>query len=179
MSPHPLPLTNTTLSNLQADYYPAVVSYVIRAQDIQSDGRVAASNFVTAAIMVDAEAPLQGGSFQVDSATVVKPCIGLTVNCTSGVGENGTILVCGTVTNCNSGNLTNVVVSNTDGMGTLTVTNLGTLASRASKDFCGIYVPLNPCVPNAITVLVTGTDTIPPTPLTVSASAKRPPADSA
>ena len=61
---HPMTLLRTTLNDLEYDSYPSVVSYIIRAIDVKPNGRVEAVANVTAAIMVDAGAPLQGGAFQ-------------------------------------------------------------------------------------------------------------------
>src|SRR5436305_4291678 len=40
---HPITLTRTTLTSGQSDFYANVVSYVVRAQDVQPDGTVRAT----------------------------------------------------------------------------------------------------------------------------------------
>lgn len=163
---HPMTLLRTTLNDLEYDSYPSVVSYIIRAIDVKPNGRVESVANVTAAIMVDAGAPLQGGAFQPDSTMVTLPCIGLTASCTPGVGE-GAITITGVVTNCGNTILTGVVVTNLDNNGILTVTPLPDIQPGGFINFSGAYVPFNPCVVSTVIVQVKAIDTsaVPPTPV--------------
>ena len=60
---HPVTLVHTYMVNGQSDYYPSVVCYVVRQQDIRSDGSVRATASDTATIYQN-DTPSQGGANQ-------------------------------------------------------------------------------------------------------------------
>src|SRR5438105_2582113 len=96
---HTITLVRTYLSNGQSDYYSNVVSYVVRAQDVRTDGTVRATASDTGIIHQN-DTDSQGGGNQGVNTEVSQPCIALAVQCVGGVGENGAINFTGTVTNC-------------------------------------------------------------------------------
>jgi len=97
-------LRRTTLLNGESDFYTNVVSYVVRTQDIQSDGTVRAAAFDNGDIHQN-ETLSRGGGFQGVNTEVNQPCIQLTVQCTGSVGQTGAILFTGTVINCGNNTL--------------------------------------------------------------------------
>ena len=69
---HPITLVRTYLSSGQSDYYPSVVCYVVRAQDILPDGTVRATASDTATIYQN-DTPSQGGANQGVNTEVSQP----------------------------------------------------------------------------------------------------------
>jgi uncharacterized repeat protein (TIGR01451 family) len=167
---HPIALTRTYLSHGQSDFYPSVVSYVVRAQDIRTDGTVRATAEVTA-IILQGETPSTGGANQGVNTEVSQPCIKLAVQCVGGVGENGLITFTGTVTNCGNNTLVGVTVTNFVNGGPVQVAFINTLARGQVASFNGSWIPLNPCSPSTATFTAQGTDQFTSTPKTVTSSA--------
>ena len=93
---HPISLLRTYLHQGESDFYPDVVSYVVRAQDVLPDGTVRATASDTGRILQN-DTPSQGGGNQGVNTEVSLPCIALTVQCVGGVGENGSAAVRTTV----------------------------------------------------------------------------------
>ena len=108
---HPITLVRTALSSGQSDYYSNVVSYVVRAQDIQSDGTVRATASDTGVIHQN-DVNSQGGGNQGVNTQVSLPCIQIAAQCTGSVGETGAITFTGSVTNCGNNTLGGVTVTN-------------------------------------------------------------------
>ena len=108
---HPITLVRTTLLNGQSDFYLNVVSYVVRAQDIQPDGTVRATASDTGIIHQN-DTDSQGGGNQGVNTEVSQPCIQIFAQCVGSVGENGAITFTGTVTNCGNNTLVGVTVTN-------------------------------------------------------------------
>lgn len=169
---HPINLVRTNLSNGQSDYYMNVLgtnAYVVRAQDIQSDGTVRATASDTGVIHQN-DTDSQGGGNQGVNTQVSQPCIGLVAQCTGSVGETGAIRFSGTVTNCGNDTLVNVTVTNYVNGGAFPVTFITNILSHQSASFSGSYVPLNPCSPSTITLVAAGTDQYTLNPRTVTSS---------
>ncbi len=167
---HPITLTRTTLSNGQSDYYENQVSYVVRAQDIRSDGTVRATASDTGVIHQN-DTDSQGGGNQGVNTEVSQPCILLTVQCVGSVGENGAITYTGTVTNCGNNTLVNVSVTNyVDGQ-QMPVTIITNLARGQVVTFTGSWIPTNPCSPSTATFIAQGADSFTTRPRTVTSTA--------
>jgi uncharacterized repeat protein (TIGR01451 family) len=167
---HPIVLTRTYLSHAQSDFYTNVVSYVVRAQDIRSDGTVRATAEDTAVIYQN-DTPSNGGANQGVNTQVSQPCIGIAVQCVGGVGENGAITFTGTVTNCGNNTLVGVTVTNFVNGGQFHVTFITNLLARQIATFSGSWVPLNPCSPSTATFVAQGVDQFTTFPRTVTISA--------
>jgi uncharacterized repeat protein (TIGR01451 family) len=167
---HPIALVRTNLSNGQADFYPNVVTYVVRAQDIKPDGTVDATASDTGVIHQN-DVNSQGGGNQGVNTQVSLPCIGLTAQCVGSVGENGEITFTGTVTNCGNNTLVGVVVTNFVNGGMFTVLFPTNLVTNQIASFSGSWVPLNPCSSSTATLVVQGTDQYTTHPRTVTSFA--------
>src|SRR5258708_5890738 len=102
-------LRRTTLLNSENDFYTNVVSYVVRAQDLQPDGTVRATAFDNGNIHQN-NTDTRGGGNQGVNAEVDLPCIQVTVLCVGSVGENGAIAFTGTVSNCGNTPMIGVTV---------------------------------------------------------------------
>jgi len=160
-------LVRTNLSQGEADYYPDVVSYVVRAQDVQPNGTLLASATDTGIIHQNIVNGI-GGSSQEVNTEVNLPCVLLTAHCVGGVGENGSITFTGTVTNCGNNTLIGVTVTNFVNNGALTVLFPTNLALGQSASFSGSWVPLNPCGPNPALLTVRASDEYSSTPRLVT-----------
>ncbi len=167
---HPLALRRTYLSHTQSDFYTNVVSYVVRAQDIRTDGTVRATAAVTAVIYQN-DTPSTGGANQGVNTEVSQPCIRLTAQCVGGVGENGAITFTGTVTNCGNNTLVGVTVTNFVNGGQFHVTFITNLLRGQVASFSGSWVPLDPCNPSTATFTAQGVDQYTTHPRTVTSSA--------
>jgi len=168
---HPITLTRTYLRHTQSDFYSNVVSYVVRAQDIQPDGTVRATAEVTALIYQN-DIPSTGGANQGVNTQVVQPCIKVAVQCVGGLGEFGAITYTGTVTNCGNDTLFGVTVTNSVNGGNFSVT-LATnrLARGEVVSFSGSWIPTNSCGPSTATFVAQGRDLLTVAPQTVTSSA--------
>jgi uncharacterized repeat protein (TIGR01451 family) len=167
---HPISLVRTNLSNGQSDYYPNVVSYVVRAQDILPNNTVA-STATDSGVIHQNTTDSEGGGNQGVNTQVSLPCIGITAQCSGSTGENGVINFSGTVTNCGNDTLVNVTVTNFVNGGQFPVTFITNLLSGQVASFSGSYVPLNPCSPSMATLVAAGTDQYTAAPRTVTSSA--------
>ena len=163
-------LVRTTLHQGESDFYPDVVSYVVRAQDILPDGTVRATANDTGIIHQN-DVNSVGGGFQGVNTQVSLPCIGIVVRCSNGVGENGAINFTGTVTNCGNNALVNVTVTNFDNGGQFTVNFLTNLLTGQSASFSGSWIPFNPCIASPVTLVAQGIDQYTSNPRTVTSSA--------
>lgn len=164
---HSVPLVRTTLHQGESDFYLDVVSYVVRAQDIQPDGTLLATARDTGVIHQN-DTDSVGGGFQGVNTEVNLPCVLISAFCVPGVGENGLITISGTVTNCGNNTLVGVVVTNQHDGGFFTVVFTNNLARGQSATFTGSYLPLNPCVPSSAILIVRATDEFTATPRTVT-----------
>jgi uncharacterized repeat protein (TIGR01451 family) len=165
-----LTLLRTYLPPGQSDYYPNVVSYVVRAQDIRPDGTVRATAADEGDIHQN-DTNSRGGGNQGVNTEVNLPCIRITAQCVSSVGETGAITFTGTVTNCGNTTLVGVTVTNFVNNGNFTVLYPTNLAIGQVTSFSGSWVPLNPCLPSTATLVAQGTDQFTSTPRTVTSSA--------
>jgi uncharacterized repeat protein (TIGR01451 family) len=163
-------LVRRTLLNGESDYYPNVVTYVVRAQDIQPDGTVRATANDIGTIHQN-ETPSIGGGFQGVNTVVSKPCIQITVQCAGSVGENGLITFNGTVSNCGNNTLVGVTVTNNVGNGAFAVLFPTNLAKGQSAAFSGSWIPMNACSPETATLVAQGVDQFTTYPKTVTSSA--------
>ena len=166
-----IPLTRTTLHAGQADFYPRAIGYVVRAQDIQPDGTVRARATDTGVIHQN-DTNSEGGGEQGVNTEISLPCIRITAQCVSSVGENGAITITGTVTNCGNNLLTGVTVTNYVDGGAYTFLYPTNLEIGKGLSFTGTYVPLNPCVPSTATLIVQGSDAFTAVPKVVTSSTK-------
>jgi len=166
---HGITLRRTTLMNGQSDYYSNVVSYVVRAQDIRSDGTVRATASDTGVIHQN-DTDSQGGGEQGVNTEVSLPCIALLVQCVPGVGENGAITFTGTVTNCGNNTLVGVTITNFVNGGQFPVTFITNLLRGQIATFSGSWIPANPCIPSTATLVAQGTDRFTTRPRTVTSS---------
>jgi uncharacterized repeat protein (TIGR01451 family) len=162
-------LRRTSLVNGDADFYPNVVTYVVRAQDILPDGTVRATAFDDGAIHQN-DTDSRGGGFQGLNSEVIQPNILVTAVCVGSTGENGLITINGTVRNTGNAPLNSVTVSNAVNGTTVLVLGPISLPVGGSSNFTTTYVPLNPCVPSVAVVTASGTDTL-TVPRTVTSSA--------
>ncbi len=163
-------LVRTNLSQSQSDFYPDVVSYVVRAQDIRPDGTVRATASDTGVIHQN-DTNSQGGGDQGVNTEVSLPCIGLLVQCAGGVGENGAITFSGTVTNCGNNTLVSVTVTNFVNGGQFRVAFVTNLLAGQIANFSGSWIPVNPCSPSTATLVAQGVDQYTTHPRTVTSSA--------
>ena len=160
-------LSRTTLHNGESDYYPSVVSYVVRAQDLRSDGTVRATASDIGAIQQN-DTDSVGGGDQGVNTEVNLPCVLITAQCLGGVGEKGLIQFTGIVTNCGNNTLVGVTVTNFANNGFLTVLFPTNLAIGQSTTFSGSWMPLNPCVASTATLTVLASDQFTTTPRIVT-----------
>ncbi len=160
-------LVRTTLHQAEADFYPDVVSYVVRPQDIQADGTLLATARDIGTIHQN-DVNSIGGGFQGLNTEVNMPCALITALCVGGVGENGAITFTGTVTNCGNNTLVGVVVTNFVNGQAFPVLFPTNLALGQSVNFSGSWVPANPCVPSTAILSVRATDQFTATPQTVT-----------
>jgi uncharacterized repeat protein (TIGR01451 family) len=165
-----LTLRRTYLAPGDSDSYPNVVSYVVRTQDIRPDGSVRATAYDEGDIHQN-DTNSRGGGNQGVNTEVNIPCIRITAQCVSSVGESGAITFTGTVTNCGNNTLVGVTVTNFVNGGQFHVTFLGNLAIGQVASFSGSWIPSNPCLPSTATLVARGTDEFTSTPQTVTSSA--------
>ena len=154
---HQIPLTVTNLVSGQSDFYPDVVSYTVRAQDIQPDGTVDATAS-DSGIIHQNTIDSQGGGHQGVNTVVSMPCLQIAAQCSSGIGEAGVITFSGTVTNCGNDDLYGVGITNMVNGTLVQVAYLPTLATNQSASFSGSWTPASPCSPNTAVLTATGTD---------------------
>jgi uncharacterized repeat protein (TIGR01451 family) len=167
---HPIALVRTNLSNGQADFYANVVSYVVRAQDVQPDGTVRATATDQGDIHQN-DTNSRGGGNQGVNTEVSLPCIAITVQCLGSVGENGALTFTGTVTNCGNNTLVGVTVTNFVNGGMFPVTFITNLARGQVASFSGSWIPSDACSPSTATLVAQGVDQFTTRPRTVTASA--------
>lgn len=163
-------LLRRTLHQAESDFYPDVVSYVVRAQDIQPDGTLRARAYDTGVIHQN-DTNSQGGGEQGVNTEVNMPCIKLTVECVASVGEMGAIIFNGTVTNCGNNTLVGVTVTNYDNSGQFSVQFLTNLAIGQKATFTGTWIPFNACNPSTVTLIARASDEFTSTPRLVTNSA--------
>ena len=156
-------LVRTTLTQGEFDSYPDVVSYVVRAQDVQPNGTLLASATDTGIIHQNVVNGV-GGSSQEVNTEVNLPCVLLAAQCVGGVGQNGTITFTGTVTNCGNDTLINVTVTNYVNNGAFTVLFPTNLASGQIASYSGSWTPSNPCGLSPATLTVVASDELTSTP---------------
>ena len=166
---HPITLVRTALTSGQSDYYSNVVSYVVRAQDIQSDGTVRATASDTGVIHQN-DVNSQGGGNQGVNTQVSLPCIQIAVQCAGSVGETGAITFTGSVTNCGNNTLVGVTVTNFVNGGQFPVTFITNLLAGQVATFSGSWIPLNPCSPSTATLVASGVDQYTTHPRTVTSA---------
>jgi uncharacterized repeat protein (TIGR01451 family) len=162
-------LKRTTLVPGDSDTYTDVVSYVVRAQDMQSDGTVRATAFDYGDIHQN-DTNSRGGGFQGVNTQVDLPCIKITATCTGNVGETGAITFTGTVKNCGNTPLIGATVSNLVNNAWFLVLGPIDLDTNQVVSFSGSWVPSNPCSPSTATLAAQGTDTTTSDPRTVTDS---------
>jgi uncharacterized repeat protein (TIGR01451 family) len=160
-------LVRTTLTQGEADYYPDVVSYVVRAQDIQPNGTLLASATDTGIIHQNIVNGVGGSSQQVNTEVNI-PCLKISALCVGGVGQYGEITFTGTVTNCGNDTLVNVTVTNFDNNQIFTVFFPTNLAVGQVASFSGSWVPFNPCGLNQAVLTAIASDEFTSTPLYVT-----------
>ena len=163
-------LRRTYLLPGESDFYTNVVGYVVRSQDILPDGTVRATAVDEGDIHQN-DTNSRGGGNQGVNTEVNLPCIKITVQCTSSVGETGLITFTGTVTNCGNNTLVGVTVTNLVNGGQFPVTFITNLDRGQIASFSGSWIPLNPCDPSTATLVAQGTDEFTSTPRTVTDSA--------
>ncbi len=156
-------LVRTELTQGEADYYPDVVSYVVRAQDIQPNGTLLASATDTGIIHQNIVNGVGGSSQEVNTEVNI-PCVRIAAQCVGGVGQNGMITFTGTVANCGNDTLVNLTVTNFVNNGAFTVLFPTNLAVGQIAAFSGSWVPLNPCGPNPAILTVIASDEFTSTP---------------
>ena len=163
-------LVRTYLTNGQSDYYPNLVCYVIRQQDILPDGTVRATAHDIGVILQN-DTPSASTNEQGVNTEVSLPCIKIAAQCIPSVGEIGPITYTGTVTNCGNNTLFGVTVNSSV---TGTVTNFPIINIGQVVSFSGFWVPANPCIPSTNTFTAQGSDSftncLPPLPISSSAS---------
>ncbi len=160
-------LRRTFLAPGDSDSYTNVVSYVVRAQDIRSDGTVRATAVDQGDIHQN-DVNSSGGGNQGVNTQVNLPCVLITAQCVGSVGEKGAITFTGTVTNCGNNTLVGVTVTNFYDAGSYTVLFPTNLAIGQAAAFSGSWVPLNACLPSTATLTVLATDQFTSTPRTVT-----------
>ena len=167
---HTVTLGRTNLANGQMDYYSNVVSYVVRTQDLRTDGTVRATASDTGVIQQNDTASLGGGNQGVNTE-VGRPGILISVRSVRGIGENGAITFSGLVSNSGNNPLVNVTVTNFVNGGQYAVAVPPNLAIGQSAAFRGSWAPVNSCIPSTATLTALGTDQFPDQPATVTYSA--------
>jgi uncharacterized repeat protein (TIGR01451 family) len=165
-----LTLRRTFLAPGDSDFYTNIVSYVVRAQDILSDGTVRATATDEGDIHQN-DTDSYGGGNQGVNTEVNLPCIQIAVQCVGSTGENGAITFSGTVTNCGNVTLVGVTVTNFVNNGIFTVLFPTNLTIGQVATFSGSWIPLNPCSPSTATLVAQGTDQYTSTPKTVTSTA--------
>ena len=163
-------LLRRTLHQAESDFYPDVVSYVVRAQDIQPDATLRARAYDSGVIHQN-DTNSQGGGEQGVNTEVNMPCILLTAQCVGTVGETGAIIFSGTVTNCGNNTLVGVTVTNYDNSGQFSVQFLTNLALGQMATFTGTWIPYNACNPSTVTLIARASDEFTSTPRLVTNSA--------
>ena len=163
-------LVRRILHNGEADFYPNVVTYVVRAQDVRVDGSVRATAFDDGTILQN-DTPSRGGSDQGVNTEVSQPCIGISVVCLGTAGENGRINFSGAVTNCGNNTLVGVTVTSVEDNGAFRLVFTNNILRGAVVTFTGSFEPLNPCTTDTVTLTATGVDQFTSNPRTVTASA--------
>ncbi len=160
-------LLRTTLHQGESDFYPDVVTYVVRAQDIHPDGTLLATARDVGVIHQN-DVNSVGGGFQGVNTQVNEPCVQISALCFGGVGENGAITFSGTVTNCGNNTLVGVTVTNFVNNGAFSVLFPTDLAIGQTATFSGSWIPLNACAPSTAILTVRATDQFTSTPRTVT-----------
>lgn len=154
-----LTLRRTELSQGQSDFYPNVVSYVVRAQDIFPDGTVRAAAYDEGDIHQN-DIDSRGGGNQSLNSQVIQPCIAVNAICVGGVGQFGAITFTGTVRNCGNAPLESVTVTNFVNGQNVRVIGPITLAIGQEVPFQGSWVPANACAPSTATFTASGMDNL-------------------
>lgn len=167
---HVVTLARTTLLNGQSDYYKDVVTYVVRAQDVQPDATLRATATDTGTIHQN-DTNSQGGGNQGVNTEVSLPCIQIAVQCVGAIGENGALNFTGSVTNCGNNTLVGVTITNSVNGVLVPVAFINTLARGQVATFSGSWIPSNPCNPSTATFVATGIDQFTTNPRTVTSSA--------
>src|SRR3954468_18273178 len=126
----------------QSDFYTNVVTYVVRAQDIRSDGTVRATAQDNGDIHQN-DTDSRGGGNQGVNTEVNFPCISVVVNCTGTA--NGSITYSGSVLNCGNTPLGGMTVSNLVNGALVYVSGPVSIATNQSITFSGSWIPANPC----------------------------------
>ncbi len=155
---HEIVLRRTTLNPGESDFYDKVVSYVVRAQDIQQPNGTVTCSCVTVAVINQSTDETAQNRRDVNTV-VVNPCLGITAACEGGVGEGSPISFDGTVRNCGDITLEGVTVTNTL-TGEL-VFGPATLEPGQEAAFSGAYPPSDPCGGTA-QLVAHGYDTLQP-----------------
>ena len=163
-------LVRRALAPGQSDFYTNVVTYVVRAQDIRSDGTIRATAQDDGDIHQN-DTDSRGGGNQGVNTEVNLPCISISVVCAGGVGENGAITFSGAVTNCGNNTLVGVTVTNFVNNGSFTVLFPTNLTAGQNALFTGSWVPSDPCNPSTATLVARAVDQFTATPKTVTSSA--------
>jgi len=163
-------LRRTFLAPGDSDFYTNVVSYVVRAQDIRSDGTVR-TTAVDQGDIHQNDVNSSGGGNQGVNTQVNQPCVLIAAQCFGSVGENGAITFTGTVTNCGNNTLVGLTVTNFHDRGFVTVLFPTNLAIGQVAAFSGSWVPLNACLPSTATLTVRATDEFTSTPRTLTSFA--------
>ena len=158
-----LALFRTYLQPGQSDFYPNVIAYTVRQQDILSDGTVRAIAADDGAIHQN-DTLSHGGGNQGVNTEVNLPCVLLSAQCVGSVGQNGAIAFTGSVTNCGNTMLVGVTVTNFYDSGSFTVLFPTNLDIGQSANFSGSWVPLNPCLPSTAVLTVRASDEFTSTP---------------
>jgi uncharacterized repeat protein (TIGR01451 family) len=166
---HAIPLTVTNLVSGESDYYPNVVSYVVRAQDIQPDGTVDATASDSGVIHQNTVNSM-GGGHQGVNTIVSQPCIKISAQCTNGIGETALINFTGTVTNCGNDVLYDVGVTNMVNGTAVQVAYFSSIGTNSAATFSGSYSPASPCTPSVATITASGTDSATTYPQTIQSS---------
>jgi uncharacterized repeat protein (TIGR01451 family) len=162
-----VPLLRTALHQGESDFYADVVSYVVRAQDILSDGTVRATASDEADIHQN-DVNSRGNSEQGLNTQVNMPGVLIAALCTGNIGENGAITFAGTVTNSGNSTLTGVTVTNFVNNAAFTVLFPTNLAIGQSATFSGSWVPSNPCSSSTAILTVRASDEFTATPRIVT-----------
>lgn len=157
---HPLTLRRTTLNPGDSDNYPNVVRYVIRAQDLQADPgsglSILKATALTEGVIHQNIVDSAGSAFQSLNTYVVEPCIAVTRECVAQA--NGTISVSGTVRNCGTVPLTNVLVVSLVGGVSTPVLGPTVLAINETRTYSTSYTPSAVCDPSTGRTVATGRD---------------------
>lgn len=164
-----LTLRRTFLAPGESDFYTNVVSYVVRSQDLRTDGTVRATASDEGDIHQN-DTNSHGGGDQGVNTEVNLPCVSIAAACVAGVGENGAITFSGSITNCGNNTLVGLTVTNAVNGGIFTVLFPTNLAIGQVATFTGSWVPTDPCKPSTATLTVHATDQFTANPRTVLSS---------